>query len=244
MILYDMQNVVRRLHETGQSVGDFLRDVNRNPIGKILVWDGENALTTRRSIFPNYKKKPQPKTIDEIYAIFDLMREIIGFTQATQIRTPGYEADDVIATIVARYPDTNFLIQSNDADFCQLLQLPNVQVARPAFKIEPKWVRLYKATVGDPSDKVPGIKGFGEASFEQANLDELQRAIVEHGYVPTLESSGLREHIHQHLFKDGEIEAIRIYWKVVGFLEVPEIVTIPSTPDFRRFSELMDEFKL
>jgi len=79
------------------------------------------------------------------------------------IRVKGWEADDVIATLVRSEPNEQFIIESTDVDF---MQLPNVRIARekPA-PVEPQYMRLYKTLVGDPSDNIGGLKGFGKGAW-------------------------------------------------------------------------------
>ena len=40
-------------------------------------------------------------------------------------------------------------------------------------KQPPHLVRLYKTLVGDPSDNIPGVRGFGEKAWENASKDAL-----------------------------------------------------------------------
>jgi DNA polymerase-1 len=88
---------------------------------------------------------------------------------------PGCEADDVIATLVARAPaGAHVTILSTDKDLMQLVGervalLDTMKDRRygPAeveerFGVPPARVLDLRALVGDPSDNIPGVKGIGE----------------------------------------------------------------------------------
>jgi DNA polymerase-1 len=95
----------------------------------------------------------------------------------------GYEADDVIGTLVERAVDQKLdvVVISGDKDFQQLVR-PGVWLLNPGrggpasveeqwvgvengderLGVEPKYVTDYLALVGDSSDNVPGVKGIGD----------------------------------------------------------------------------------
>ncbi|MGH2452942.1 MAG: 5'-3' exonuclease [bacterium] len=89
----------------------------------------------------------------------------------------GFEADDVIATLVARHPDPETRIITSDRDFYQLIS-ERVRVLSPvrgtremrevdtagveqAFGVRPAQVPDFKALAGDASDDIPGVPGIG-----------------------------------------------------------------------------------
>ncbi|MGH7753713.1 MAG: 5'-3' exonuclease [Gemmatimonadales bacterium] len=89
----------------------------------------------------------------------------------------GFEADDVIVTLVARAPVGEIRIISSDRDFYQLIT-QRVRVLHPvrgtremrevdlsgveaAFGVQPTQVPDFKALVGDASDDIPGVPGIG-----------------------------------------------------------------------------------
>lgn len=89
----------------------------------------------------------------------------------------GYEADDVIATLVARRKRLPVRIVSSDRDFYQLVNRDVRQLmpvrgvsemrdvgpaeVETALGIPPALVADLKALVGDPSDDIPGVRGVG-----------------------------------------------------------------------------------
>lgn len=99
---------------------------------------------------------------------------------------PGFEADDVLGTIVEQYKKDKkirIIIASGDMDTMQLIDDKKVQVYTlkkgindtilydeekviERFKFKPKFLPDYKGLRGDPSDNIIGIKGIGEKTAE------------------------------------------------------------------------------
>lgn len=90
------------------------------------------------------------------------------------------QADDAVATGVARFagrPGLETVIASADLDFTQCLTHPSVQLlnrntgttldgdgVRERFGVEPAQIPSYLALVGDVSDGLPGLPGWGAKS--------------------------------------------------------------------------------
>lgn len=132
----------------------------------------------RRSSFPAYKahrsRAPSP-LVAQIASLWELARALGIPAHAA----PGWEADDVAASLVARL-DGERLVVSGDTDLLQLLRpgvrglllgqrgrknsLLDVDGFRARYGYPPGSVPAFKAMVGDPSDGLPGIPGLGAAS--------------------------------------------------------------------------------
>lgn len=156
-----------------------------NQIGSnkfVFAWDSKKSY--RKKLCPTYKDQRradltlQEQIINKI--AFDQFAVIrcdvipqLGF--ANNFIQTGYEADDIIASLVQNRKEP-FVIVSTDNDLLQLLS-PNVFMYSPATKrrtfysdfvkqwgIEPpKWAYV-KALAGCSSDNVIGLKGIGEKS--------------------------------------------------------------------------------
>lgn len=144
----------------------------------ILAFDGREAATWRREIFPGYKadREHDRDVLVCVRNFYELARrdfhcEVI----------PRFEADDVIATIVrmirTQAPEDWVFIYSRDQDFHALLdartqQLMECRKTEPAlimtedklfgkFGLKPtQWVE-YRMLMGDHSDGIPGLEGWG-----------------------------------------------------------------------------------
>jgi len=145
----------------------------------IFCWDSRESL--RKKISPEYKNKRHKNLTEEeqielklAYQQFDLLRtEVlpeIGFTN--QFIQEGYEADDVIASLVKKH-SKEYLIVSSDQDLFQLLDDANMynvitkktMTAKRFYEvygIVPEQWPWIKATSGCKSDNVVGISGVGE----------------------------------------------------------------------------------
>jgi DNA polymerase-1 len=144
-----------------------------SPDCAIVVFDPRGK-TRRHALFAEYKagRDAQP---EDLSAQFPLVRELLAALHVPIIEVAGYEADDVIATLVERAPATaQISIVSTDKDLMQLVservtlldgmkdrRFGPAQVAE-RFGVAPERVLDLRALVGDPSDNIPGVKGIGE----------------------------------------------------------------------------------
>src|SRR5687767_12658984 len=128
----------------------------------------------RREIFSAYKatRDAQP---EELSQQIPLARELAAAWRIPLLEVPGWEADDVIATLVAEAPpDVEVVIVSTDKDLMQLASdrvvlLDTMKDKRigPAeveerFGVPPAQLLDVRALVGDHSDNIPGVRGIGE----------------------------------------------------------------------------------
>jgi len=133
----------------------------------------------RRELYPEYKahREAQP---EDLSAQIPLMRELCEAYGVSVVEREGFEADDVIATLVAAAPpDLAVRIVSTDKDLMQLVNervelLDTMKDRRygPAevterFGVPPERVLDWRSLVGDPSDNIPGVRGIGEKGAAQ-----------------------------------------------------------------------------
>lgn len=185
IIIVDALSALRVKLET-ERPQDFLNGVlNTSRVNqfamKIWVWDGKGGNQRRRDIFPAYKST-RPKNPDVIKAM-DFVRELIGLTDAWQIRVPGYEGDDVVAALVQHFlatTDLSIQVDCRDGDLVALNALSNrvTNTHKPRDNVPPNLIRLYKAYIGDPSDDIPGLKGFGKGGWEKGDHVALGRILA------------------------------------------------------------------
>jgi DNA polymerase-1 len=155
----------------------------------VVVFDAPGG-SFRQRLFPAYKatREAQP---EDLSAQFPLAREVVDAYRIPVLQVPGVEADDVIATLVARAPaDLRVTIVSTDKDLMQLVSdrvtlLDTMKDRRfgpseveERFGVPPARVLDVRALVGDASDNIPGVKGIGEKGAAQlirewGSLEEL-----------------------------------------------------------------------
>ncbi len=159
--------------------------------------------TFRDELFKEYKAK-RVKADQELYDQIPLIHDLVAAFGVQIFEKAGFEADDVIGTIVtAVKADQNLetIIVSGDMDLLQLVE-ENVKVCTfkkglsefglmdPAavqekYGFGPKQVVDYKALRGDTSDNIPGVPGIGEktatALIQQfGSLNDLYEKIKVH----------------------------------------------------------------
>lgn len=113
-------------------------------------------------------------------------REVLEAFAVPCYEAPGFEADDVIGTIVEEMKgnkDIDLIIASGDMDMLQLVDDSRVRVFTfkkglsetilydedavvARFGFGPTLIPDYKGLRGDPSDNIPGVKGIGEKTAE------------------------------------------------------------------------------
>jgi len=151
-----------------------------------LAWVHDSGLSFRHETYPAYKATRE-KLTEDLQADFDRgMDRICQLLDAYRIpiiSLRGYEADDVIGTLVVKGLENklNVVVISGDKDFQQLVK-PGVWLLNPGrggpagveehwvgmenaserLGVAPQYVVDYLALVGDSSDNVPGVKGIGD----------------------------------------------------------------------------------
>ncbi|MGH9045673.1 MAG: DNA polymerase I, partial [Acidimicrobiales bacterium] len=136
--------------------------------------------TFRDELHTEYKAG-RAETPDELVPQFDMIRRTLRSLAIPLVEAPGFEADDVLATLATQARDRacDVVVVTGDRDCFQLVEDPHVRVlynrqgvtrydlydeagilARtgvPAFKYP-----LLAALRGDPSDNIAGVPGVGD----------------------------------------------------------------------------------
>lgn len=135
--------------------------------------------TFRAERFPEYKAT-RSATPDEFRGQIDITKEVLNALGITVLAEPGYEADDIIATLATQADESGYrvLVVTGDRDSLQLVN-PNITVLYPIkgvstltrftpeavvekYGLTPEQYPDFAALRGDPSDNLPGIPGVGE----------------------------------------------------------------------------------
>jgi hypothetical protein len=226
---------------TGMAPRQIMLEVQTSRDTEIWVWDGFGGNDRRRALYPDYKMNRQPLK-DSIGAGMKFMKDILRHTNAIQVTVPGYEADDVIATLARTLPG-KIHIRSTDMD---LLALTNERVtceAKPKHNLTPDLIKLYKMTVGDPSDNIKGVKGFGAQSWDNANKEELARYVAQvvagnHSAPTEIKSATTLVKLNCLNWMANNREMLRIYDQIISFFDVPaELIDKHTKPGNRTYAE-------
>ena len=154
-----------------------LRD--QSPSGMAVAFDRPEP-TFRDDVVPDYKGN-RPDTPDLLVPQFALVREVLSAMGIPMVEIPGFEADDVLATLATQARDAgrDVIVVTGDRDTFQLVEDPHVKVMYTRRGISdtvvydesgiaertgvpPSQYPVLAALRGDTSDNLPGVPGVGE----------------------------------------------------------------------------------
>ena len=188
-------------------VKSLLKIINeRKPDYIGMVFDAPEK-TFRHKIYPEYKATREAMP-DDLVSQLPQMFKITEAMNIPVIISPGYEADDIIGTLVleAKKKGISVFMVTGDKDFMQLLGY-DIYMYKPAsgnkdveiissdevvekWGVRPDQIADYLGLVGDSSDNIPGVKGIGPAKARPLlrefgtvegvieNLDKIENARV------------------------------------------------------------------
>ncbi len=134
--------------------------------------------TFRKELFADYKAN-RPEMPESLVAQMARILEVLDAMSIPSLALPGYEADDIIATLSRRFEgDMPVRIVSGDKDLFQVVS-ERTHVIRPgkgglldneidaaaleeSHGLRPEQFVDFQALMGDPSDNVPGVPGVGK----------------------------------------------------------------------------------
>jgi len=144
------------------------------PHGVIVAMDSKER-SFRKELYEPYKANRPPAPPDLRQQMIRV-REVVDAWGMSPIEAPGFEADDIIATLVAQARDKGLrvVIVSADKDLLQLVgpdvvmydtmrnKVFGTEETREKLGVEPGQVRDLLALMGDSSDNVPGVPSVGQ----------------------------------------------------------------------------------
>src|SRR3989338_8962557 len=161
---------------------------------------------TFRHVAYDAYKAGRAKTDDALVLQLQNSRQIFEAFNVPIYDAPGFEADDVLGTIVEKYKkdkDLKIIIASGDMDTMQLVDDKKVQIytlkkgindtilydeekVLERFGFKPEMLPDYKGLRGDPSDNIIGIKGIGEKTassliLQFGTIEEIYKKIKKDG---------------------------------------------------------------
>ncbi|ORW17018.1 DNA polymerase I [Mycobacterium palustre] len=170
--------------------------------------------TFRSERYPEYKAN-RSSTPDEFHGQIDITKEVLNALGITVLSEPGFEADDLIATLATQAENEGYrvLVVTGDRDALQLVS-DDVTVLYPRkgvseltrftpeavvekYGLTPKQYPDFAALRGDPSDNLPGIPGVGEKTAAKwiAEYGSLQGLVDNVDAVRGKVGDALRAHV-------------------------------------------------
>jgi DNA polymerase-1 len=148
----------------------------------LVVWDA--GMSGREVVYDEYKagRRERPDLLAEQWPHLHPLVDSFGYQN---VKVPGYEADDVIATLAreARERGIDVTIVTGDRDLFQLIE-PGVRVMATGrgitdtkvydrdavidrYGIPPELIPDFVGLKGDTSDNIPGVPGIGDKTASQ-----------------------------------------------------------------------------
>lgn len=171
------------LNDLGQSTNalfGFVRSVMKlikdfSPDHIICVFDGPDNKKSRQAVYAEYKmhRKGAP---EDLFPQFDWAFKYCGLAGIPAICIEGIEADDSMASIAlwAEKKGSKVYLCSSDKDLMQLINnhifmlqphkenlLVDAEKVKELFGVRPDQMLDLLAIMGDSSDNIPGLEGFG-----------------------------------------------------------------------------------
>src|SRR5206468_12221320 len=156
------------------------------PKATLVVWDA--GMSGRGEISEDYKaqRRERPSLLQEQWPHLQPLVEAFGYQN---IKVPGYEADDVIATLATRAlaEGIDVMVVTGDRDTFQLIE-PGIEVMATSrgitetkiydrdavidrYSIPPELIPDFYGLKGDTSDNIPGVPGIGDKTAAQVLND-------------------------------------------------------------------------
>lgn len=185
--------------------------------------------TFRHEVYDAYKAG-RAKTDEALVAQIISSRKVFEAFGVPIYDAPGFEADDVLGTIVEKFKkdkEINIIIASGDMDTMQLVDDKKVQIFTlkkgitdtilydekavvERFGFKPEFLPDYKGLRGDPSDNIIGIKGIGEKTATDliktfGTIEDIYKKIKKDP--EAFEKAGIKPRMIE-LIKENEEEAL------------------------------------
>jgi DNA polymerase-1 len=234
------------------------------PDGVVVVFDRREK-NFRHEVAPEYKAQRE-KQPDSLYEQLELVRQLLGAMGVATFDAPGFEGDDLVATIarLAREAGDDLLIVTGDRDAYQLVCDPHVRVLynkrgvsdyalydeagiRERTGVTPALYPQYAALRGDPSDNLAGAAGVGEKTAAKLlNAYGSVQALFEHVDEQTPK---LRESLHEsrdRVLRNVEIMTLRtdapIEFSREATVPHPDTSAVDRMFDFLEFTTMRNRF--
>ncbi|MDR2458434.1 MAG: DNA polymerase I [Clostridiales Family XIII bacterium] len=161
------------------------------------------AKTFRHKKYADYKAKRKPAP-EDLISQFPIIKDILDLMNIKIVEEEAYEADDILGTIAKKFEREKILsyIVTGDKDLLQLVseytkvvitktgisnyEIFDIKKMDEVYGFSGDRFIDYKALMGDSSDNIPGIPGFGKKTAEKliikykdikgiySNLDNLE----------------------------------------------------------------------
>jgi DNA polymerase I len=215
--------------------------------------------TFRHESFDAYKAG-RPATPSALSAQFDRLQQLLAALAVPAFRCPGFEADDVLATLAkrARASGASALVVSGDRDLLQLARdsvrvyfvgrrskdavIYDEAAVVARFGVMPECLPAYASLLGDPSDNLPGVPGIGAVSAQKLLVGKrtCQELFAD---LESVKSARLREVLLEHRAQILNTEALARLRDDAPIAEHEIGWSVPSPASFDALGELFEQLE-
>lgn len=177
---YAIRNMTNQRGESTGALYGFIRSIQKmigdfHPEHIVAIFDGPNNKAARIKIYPEYKSHRMGMPEDLVLQL-ELALDFCKWARIPYLSQEGVEADDLIGGVAkwAEKEGSNVFICSSDKDLAQLVSdrvkmvhthKDNLIIDRneveQLYGVRPEQIVDYLALMGDSSDNIPGVPGFG-----------------------------------------------------------------------------------
>ena len=235
-------------------IATFRKIVNQYHPAYMAVCFDSPERTHRQEKFAAYKIQ-RPTMPEDLQTQIPLLQEVLRAFGVAIVQAPGYEADDIIATLTAKFSreQKEVVIVSEDKDMYQLLgehvrflsarqdKLMDYDGIKEKMGFDPRHMSDFIGLAGDASDNIPGVAGVGPVTARRlinrygsleaifARLDEITPA-------------GLRAKLQEHRQEAFLSKELAMLSRQVPVCD--DIAAFKTRePDRRRLSELFHQLE-
>jgi DNA polymerase-1 len=228
-----------------------------HPAGVVVAWDA--GMSGREVTYDLYKaqRKPRPDLLREQWPHLMPLVEAFGYTN---VKVEGYEADDVIASLVrqAREEGIRVMVVTGDRDAYQLVaegvrvmstsrgitetKIYDEAAVEERYGVPPTLITDLMGLRGDTSDNIPGVPGIGEKTATQllqqfGSLDGVLESVEQ------ISGAKRKQNLVEHA-DDARMskQLATLQYDVVTGVDLKE--AMGSEPDRGALRDFMREFEL
>ena len=228
-----------------------------HPQGVVVAWDA--GWSGREKTYDLYKaqRKPRPDLLREQWPHLMPLVEAFGYTN---VRVDGYEADDVIASLVkqAREAGIEVMVVTGDRDAYQLVdegvrvmstsrgitetKIYDRAAVEERYGVPPELITDLMGLRGDTSDNIPGVPGIGEKTATQllqrfGSLDDVLASVEE------ISGAKRKQNLTEHA-DDARLskQLATLQYEIETGVDLE--AAMASEPDRGALREFMREFEL
>jgi 5'-3' exonuclease len=252
----DAGNPVNALYGFCRFLGDFMEQVKPEHIA--VLFDESLSSSFRCEIYPEYKanREPAPPELKRQFVQCRRYARALGLMECAY---PGYEADDLIGTLVSsgRANGIPSTVVSRDKDLAQLIDKNDVfwdfagrgkiyyDDIPEYFGVRPDQIADFLALAGDAVDNIKGVPGVGKKTAtallqHYGSLDNLFESLDSVHEVNVRGAKTLAQKLEMH--REDALLARRLTGIACDApIEQPKSGLRPTAPDLGNINALFDE---